>query len=65
MCFSRRVITTAPETTVKSAKAIGVPVVFPVFSWDNLSTKGLIHVQPDRVLVWNEHQKREAVAETE
>jgi hypothetical protein len=46
---------------VKSAKALGIPVGFPVFSWDNLSTKGLIHVQPDRVLVWNERQRIEAV----
>ena len=46
---------------VKSAKALHIPVVYPVFSWDNLSTKGLIHVQPDGVLVWNEHQRAEAV----
>lgn len=46
---------------VKSAKALGLPVGFPVFSWDNLSTKGLIHVLPDRMYVWNERQRREAV----
>lgn len=46
---------------VKSAKALAIPVVFPVFSWDNLSTKGLIHVQPDGVLVWNERQRQEAI----
>jgi hypothetical protein len=46
---------------VKSAKALGIPVVFPVFSWDNLSTKGLIHEIPDRVLVWNEWQRAEAI----
>ena len=46
---------------VKSAKALGIPVLFPVFSWDNLLTKGLIHVQPDGVIVWNEQQRREAV----
>jgi hypothetical protein len=46
---------------VKSAKALGIPVAFPVFSWDNLSTKGLIHVQPDRVFVWNEWQRTESV----
>jgi hypothetical protein len=46
---------------VKSAKALHIPVVYPVFSWDNLSTKGLIHVQPDGVLVWNEQQRREAI----
>jgi hypothetical protein len=45
---------------VKSAKALGIPVVFPVFSWDNLSTKGLIHVQPDGVIVWNDRQRDEA-----
>lgn len=46
---------------VKSAKALGIPNVFPVFSWDNLSTKGLIHVMPDQVFVWNERQRTEAV----
>jgi hypothetical protein len=45
---------------VKSAKALGIPVGFPVFSWDNLTTKGIIHVVPDRVFVWNDVQKREA-----
>jgi hypothetical protein len=46
---------------VKSARALGIPVGFPVFSWDNLSNKGLIHVQPDRLFVWNELQRDEAV----
>jgi hypothetical protein len=46
---------------VKSARARGIPVGFPVFSWDNLTTKGLIHVQPDHVFVWNDIQKREAI----
>jgi hypothetical protein len=32
-----------------------------VFSWDNLTNKGLVRDVPDRVLVWNELQKREAV----
>ncbi len=45
---------------VKSARALGIPVGFPVFSWDNLTTKGIVHVHPDRVFVWNEFQKREA-----
>jgi hypothetical protein len=45
---------------VKSAKALGIPVGFAVFSWDNLTTKGVIHVEPDRVFVWNAVQKREA-----
>ena len=46
---------------VKSARALGIPVGFPVFSWDNLTTKGIVHVQPDCVYVWNEIQKREAI----
>ena len=45
---------------VKSARALGIPVGFPVFSWDNLTTKGTVHVAPDRVFVWNDVQKREA-----
>jgi hypothetical protein len=46
---------------VKSARALGIPVTFPVFSWDNLSTKGLVHVQPDSVIVWNDRQRLEAI----
>jgi hypothetical protein len=33
-----------------------------VMSWDNLSSKGLINPLPDRLLVWSEHMKREAIA---
>jgi hypothetical protein len=46
---------------VKSARRLGIPVACPVFSWDNLTTKGLIHEQPDRVFVWNDIQEREAI----
>ena len=46
---------------VKTAHRIGIPVGFLPFSWDNLTNRGLIRIAPDRVLVWNEHQKREAV----
>jgi hypothetical protein len=45
---------------VKSGHRVGVPVVFAPFSWDNLTNRGLIRVEPDRVLVWNDIQKREA-----
>jgi hypothetical protein len=31
-----------------------------LFSWDNLSTKGTLHVAPDLMFVWNERQRREA-----
>jgi hypothetical protein len=46
---------------VKSARALGRPVGLCVASWDNLTNKGLIRVEPDRVVVWNEIQKVEAV----
>jgi len=37
-----------------------VPSALLVFSWDNLSNKGVIHTIPDRVFVWNEVQREEA-----
>ncbi|NOT45051.1 MAG: hypothetical protein HOP14_10665 [Acidobacteria bacterium] len=46
---------------VKAAHRLGVPVVFAPFSWDNLTNRGLVRVPPDRVLVWNGHQRREAI----
>jgi hypothetical protein len=46
---------------VKSAHRLGIPIVFLPFSWDNLTNRGLIRIPPDRVLVWNERQKDEAV----
>jgi hypothetical protein len=47
---------------VKAARALGVHSGLCVHSWDNLTNKGLIRVLPDRVFVWNDAQKREAVA---
>lgn len=46
---------------VHAAHWLGIPVGLPVASWDNLTNKGLIRVQPDFVTVWNSFQKREAV----
>lgn len=46
---------------VKAAHRLGVPVVFLPFSWDNLTNKGLMRVHPDRVCVWNDVQRREAI----
>lgn len=45
---------------VKAARSLGIPVGMMLFSWDNLSTKGALHVAPDRLFVWNERQRREA-----
>ncbi len=46
---------------IKSAQALGIPAALCVASWDHLTTKGLIRVQPDLVSVWNEEQKAEAI----
>jgi hypothetical protein len=46
---------------VKAAKELGIPTVGVNQSWDNLTTKGLFHVAPDLMLVWNETQKKEAI----
>jgi hypothetical protein len=46
---------------VKAAVSLGIPTGIVVYSWDNLSSKGLVHVQPDRLFVWNEVQTEEAV----
>jgi len=41
---------------------MGIPSVFCVHSWDNLTTKGTLHDMPDLVLVWNHAQCAEAEA---
>jgi hypothetical protein len=46
---------------IKAAKRLGIRSALCVASWDNLTSKGLIRMLPDHVLVWNEAQKREAV----
>jgi hypothetical protein len=46
---------------IKSAHALGIPAAVCVASWDHLTTKGLIRVQPDLVSVWNDEQKTEAI----
>lgn len=46
---------------LKSAKSLGVKNALCVASWDNLTNKGLIRIEPDKVIVWNDTQKSEAV----
>ena len=46
---------------VRYARARGIKSIVGIGSWDHLTTKGLIHEVPDRVLVWNEAQKQEAI----
>lgn len=46
---------------LKSARRLGIPSGAAIASWDHLTTKGLLRARPDRLLVWNEAQRREAV----
>jgi hypothetical protein len=46
---------------IRAAKRLGLHSAYPVFSWDNLTNKGLVHEVPELVLVWNEIQADEAV----
>jgi hypothetical protein len=46
---------------LKAARALGIPVAAAIMSWDHLSSKALLHLHPDLVIVWNDVQKREAV----
>ena len=46
---------------LKSARRLGIPTGVCVASWDNLTNKGLLRFVPERVFVWNEVQRREAV----
>lgn len=51
----------SPESDyIKAAKAIGMPVLLYVLSWDHLETKVSIQVIPDLLLVWNGAQAEEA-----
>ena len=46
---------------LKAARRLRIPVAMCVFSWDHLSGKSWIRIPPDRVFVWNDTQRREAV----
>lgn len=46
---------------LRDARALGIPTALCVWSWDHLSSKALIRESPDRIFVWNETQKREAI----
>jgi hypothetical protein len=46
---------------LKAARALGIRSGICVASWDNLSSKGLLRFVPERVFVWNETQRQEAV----
>ena len=46
---------------LRAARALGRRTGICVFSWDHLSSKALLRTAPDRVILWNDTQKREAI----
>jgi hypothetical protein len=46
---------------LKAARALKIPTAAAILSWDHLSSKALIHLHPDMVIVWNEVQRQEAI----
>lgn len=46
---------------LRTAQRLGYPTAVIVPSWDNLTTKGIFHMIPDKIFVWNQAQIREAM----
>jgi hypothetical protein len=44
-----------------AARRLGIRTALPVASWDHLSSKSLLRALPDRVILWNETQRAEAI----
>jgi hypothetical protein len=61
VCIGRVNFGSDEADIAKAAHAAGVPSALAVYSWDNLSSKALVHVHPDRLFVWNDFQVDEAV----
>ena len=47
---------------IKAARTCGLRTMVCIASWDNLTNKGLLRIEPDLVAVWNDVQKQEAHA---
>ena len=60
LLISRCSLGGAERDLLKVARALGLPSLMLVWSWDNLSSKAVLHEHPDQLLVWNELQVDEA-----
>jgi hypothetical protein len=47
---------------LRAARLLGIPAGLAVWSWDHLSSKAYIREFPERVFVWNDKQRSEAVS---
>jgi hypothetical protein len=55
------VVASSQLDLLRSVRARRIPSAVCVWSWDHLSSKAVIRDAPDRLFVWNDVQKREAV----
>jgi hypothetical protein len=46
---------------ILAARSLGIPAIYSMYSWDNLTNKGMLRPLPDGAIVWNESHRREAV----
>jgi hypothetical protein len=46
---------------VRAARLLGIPCGAAIWSWDHLTSKALLREYPERIFVWNDTQRREAV----
>lgn len=46
---------------LEHAKKTNVPIVAFILSWDNLTGRGVLPVLPDKMIVWNDIMKKEAM----
>ncbi|MEJ1936304.1 hypothetical protein WDZ92_39430, partial [Nostoc sp. NIES-2111] len=42
-----------------AARSLGIPVIYSMYSWDNLTNKGMLRPLPDASIVWNESHRDE------
>ena len=55
------VLKTSQLDMARAAIELGIRNVFAVASWDHLSSKAVLNAVPQRVILWNDIQKREAM----
>ncbi len=61
LIFSTDIQNEADVEVIKLAKRHHIPVIGMVRSWDNLTVHGLIRGIPDRLIVWSDFMKDQAV----
>lgn len=62
LAVATRLFNTDEWRFLEAARRAGVKTVAAISSWDNLHSYGYMPIRPDRVVVWNEVMRDEAVA---